>query len=227
VPAAEQPPAMDGDLGDACWKSAKPVTLDHTTGCWWEEPSQKTEARVVADADNIYFAVRCFEADANRIVAGGNLRRGMVIGADAIELFLDPGRRQRRFDYFHVIVTPDGSVHRHKGLEEAWDADVTVKVGKFDGGWTVEASIPMNDLGIKRGAVPKVWGLNICRQRPELAADMPQAAREAGDKRFDPSQWKLDDIKGYRLAEYTAWSPTMADFCGWPFYSDSRPFHFA
>jgi hypothetical protein len=56
---------------------------------------------------------------------------------------------------------------------------------------------------------------------------MPKAARDAGDKRFDPSQWKLDDVEGYRLGEYTAWSPTMADFCGWPFYSDSRPFHFA
>jgi hypothetical protein len=80
-------------------------------------------------------------------------------------------------------------------------------------------------MGIKNDAIPKIWGLNICRQRPELGFEMPKAARAAGKKRFNPPMWRLDDPKEYRLPEYTAWSPTMAEFCGWPFYSNSRPFH--
>src|SRR5262249_15285966 len=108
-----------------------------------------------------------------------------------------------------------------------WKGPVTAKVGKFAAGWTVEAAVPFAAQGLAEDAIPKVWGLNICRQRPELAADMPKAARAAGNKRFDPPLCKLDEPMQCRLAEYTCWAPPYADFCGWPVYSDSRPFHFA
>lgn len=228
VPSPKTPPQVDGQLDDDCWKAATPVTLGYSIGAWWDAPSQKTEARVLADQKNIYFGVRCFESEPERVVAGGKARSGMVPGADAVEFFLDPGYQQKRFEYYHVIVTPDGAVYRGKGLDTgSGNGAVTAKVGKFAAGWTVEAAVPFAELGLKEGTIPKVWGLNICRQRPELAYDMPRAARAAGNKRFDPPLWKLDEPKRYRLAEYTCWSPTMADFCGWPFYSDARPFHFA
>lgn len=226
VPKPQTPPAIDGKLDDACWKDAQPVVLGFSTGAWWDTPSQKTEARVLADDKAIYFGVRCFESAPERIASSGTARKGMIVGADAVEFFLDPGCRRKRHEYFHIIVTPDGTVYRGRGLEpDAWKAAVTAKVGKFDGGWTVEASVPLEDIGVKADAIPKVWGFNVCRQRPELAFDMPKAARAAGNKRFDPPMWKLDEPEKYRLAEYTSWAPTFADFCGWPFYADSRPFH--
>jgi hypothetical protein len=228
VPSPKTPPKIDGVLDDDCWNAAQPVTLGYSIGTWWDAPSQKTEARVLADKINMYLGVRCFEAEPGRIVAGGTARNGMVLGADTVEFFLDPGYQQKRFEYYHVIVTPNGSIYRGKGLDpDGWKGAVRAKVGKFAAGWTVEAAVPFAELGLKEGAIPKVWGLNICRQRPELGYEMPRAARAAGNKRFDPPLWKLDEPKKYRLAEFTCWSPTMADFCGWPFYSDSRPFHFA
>ncbi|MBY0523164.1 MAG: hypothetical protein K2R98_07180 [Gemmataceae bacterium] len=221
-------PTIDGKLDDACWADAKPVTLGFSTGAWWNEPSQKTEARVLADDKAIYFAVRCLESEPDRMVKTGQARKGMVVGADAVEFFLDPGCQGKRHEYFHVIVTPDEKVYAGRGREpDARKSAVHARVGQIEGGWTVEASIPLAELGIKDGAIPKVWGLNVCRQRPELAADMPKAARDAGPKRMDPPMWKLDAPEKYRLAEYTCWSPTLADFCGWPFYADSRPFHIA
>jgi len=228
VPRPKTPPVIDGKLDDACWNDARPVSLGYSTGIWWETPSQKTEARVLADDKAIYFGARCFEAQPERIVRAGTARKGMIVGADAVEFFLDPGCHARRYDYVHVIVTPDGTVYHGRGLEPDTDkGSILAKAGTFDGGWTVEAAIPFADLGIKAGTIPKIWGLNVCRQRPELAADMPKAARAAGNKRYDPPMWKLDEPEKYRLAEYTCWSPTMADFCGWPFYADSRPFHIA
>jgi hypothetical protein len=195
---------------------------------WWDTPTQKTEARILADDKAIYFAVRCFESQPERIGAEGTVRKGMIEKADAVEFFLDPGCRRQRFEYYHVIVTAGGKLYTGRGLEpDAWKPSITAKTGKFDKGWTVEAAIPLTDLGVKAGAVPKVWGVNVCRQRPELAYDMPKAARAAGNKRFDPPMWKLDEADKYRLPEYTAWSATMAEFCGYPFYNDSRPFHFA
>lgn len=221
-------PTIDGKLDDACWADAKPVTLGFSTGAWWNTPSQKTEARVLADDKAIYFAVKCLESEADRIIKTGQARKGMVVGCDAVEFFLDPGCKGKRHEYYHVIVTPDEKVYTGRGREpEGWKGTVNAKVGKTEGGWTVEAAIPLAELGIKDGAIPKVWGLNVCRQRPELAADMPKAARDAGAKRMDPPMWKVDAPEKYRLAEYTCWSPTMAEFCGWPFYADSRPFHTA
>jgi hypothetical protein len=221
-------PVIDGQLDDSCWNQATPLALGHCAGMWWDPPTQKTEARILADDKAVYFAVRCFESQPERIVADGTVRKGTIEKADAVEFFLDPGLHRKRFDYFHYIVTAVGTIYRGRGLEpESTKGSITAKVGKFDKGWTVEAAIPLEDLGLKSGAVPKVWGINVCRQRPELGYEMPKAARDAGNKRFDPPMWKLDQPKSYRLPEYTAWAPTMAEFCGWPFYNDSRPFHFA
>ena len=188
-------PAIDGKLDDACWNDARPVTLGYSIGAWWTAPSQKTEARVLADEQAIYFAVRCFEAEPERIVASGTARKGMVVGADTVEFFLDPGCQRKRHEYFHVIVTPDGSVYRGTGLDAGRLEGARHGQGRASSqrGWTVEAAVPLADLGLKAGAIPKVWGLNICRQRPELAYDMPKAARDAGNKRFDPPMWKLDE----------------------------------
>lgn len=221
-------PQIDGKLDDACWADAKAVSLGYCIGAWWDPPTQKTEARVLADDQAIYFAVRCFEAEPERILPSGATRKGMIAQADAVEFFLDPGHHARRHDYFHFIVTPNGTLYQARGVEpDGWKAAITAKAGKFDQGWTVEAAVPLESLGLKAGAIPKIWGLNVCRQRPELGYDMPQAAKDAGNKRYDPPMWRLDKPKDYRLPEYTAWSPTMAEFSGFPFYADSRPFHIA
>jgi hypothetical protein len=222
-------PQIDGKLDDACWKEVKPVTLGYCVGTWWDPPTQKTEARVLADERAIYFAVRCFESEPERILPSGATRQGAIVNGDTVEFFLDPGHGSRRHEYFHLIVTPNETIYRARGLEpDRWKgASISAKVGKFDAGWTVEASVPLADLQIKAGAIPKTWGLNICRQRPELGYEMPKAAKDAGNKRFDPPMWKLDRAKDYRLPEHTAWAPTMAEFSGWPFYADSRPFHIA
>ncbi|MBL8797292.1 MAG: hypothetical protein JNM56_25545, partial [Planctomycetia bacterium] len=228
VPKPTTPPTIDGQLDDAAWQAASLITLGHSCGAWWDPPTQKTEARILADDQAIYFAVRCFESEPERIVPNGDVRKGAVLKADAVEFFLDPGHLEKRFEYFHIIVTQGGTVVTERGQEaDGWKANVSAKVGKFEGGWTVEAAVPMRELGLKADAIPKVWGLNVCRQRPELAFDMPKAARAAGNKRFDPPMWKLDEPEKYRFAEFTCWSPTMAEFSGWPFYADSRPFHYA
>src|SRR5262249_49299023 len=96
VPNPKAPPQIDGLLNDDCWNAVPPVTLGYSIGTWWDQPSQKTEARVLADRKNIYFGVRCFEAEPGRIIARGMPKSGMVLGADAVEFFLDPGCKQKR-----------------------------------------------------------------------------------------------------------------------------------
>ena len=58
VAAPGAPPVIDGELDDAAWRAAEPVTLGYVFD-GWEPPTQRTTARVLADEKAIYFAVRC------------------------------------------------------------------------------------------------------------------------------------------------------------------------
>jgi len=194
-----EPPVIDGKLDDAAWQQAQGVTLGFLTGRW-EKPTQKTEARVLADDRAIYFAVRCHEAEPQRVTAAGERRDGPLWEGDTIEFFLDPGHRETRRRYAQVIVNPKGAILDSKDGDARWNADLSVKTGSFEGGWTVELAVPMADLGVG-GAIPKVWGLNINRQRPELGQIAPvKGIRGHYEKLKEPGQ--------YREGEDSSWSPT-------------------
>jgi hypothetical protein len=219
VPRPAAPPKIDGKLDDAAWAAARPVTLGYVVD-GWDMPTQKTTARVLADKRAMYFAVRCREAhpDQVRAVDRGDLSRRNV--GDTVELFLDPLHTQKYHLYYHVIVSPKGVVFWRGGPDfGAWKANITAAAGTFEGGWQVEVAVPMADLAVGEGQVPDVWGLNICRQRPERGVVRPKAA--VGRFRFRPSIRPLDEPDKYRDGEYSAWAPTWDDFS----YLDSRPFH--
>jgi hypothetical protein len=227
VAKPEAPPAIDGKLGDAAWAAAEPVTLGYVFG-GWARPTQKTVARVLADEKAIYFAVRCWEAhpEQMRIVKRSDL--SLRNRGDTVEFFLDPQhhgifRYYKRFhNYYHVIVGPDGTTFHRGGPEYGkWNATVTAKAGRFEDGWTVEVAIPMDDLGLTTETVPDVWGLNICRQRPELGVELPKAARAGGRARFHPPIRPLDEPDKLRQGEYSAWAPTYDDYS----YPNAMPFH--
>jgi hypothetical protein len=193
------PPVIDGKLDDKAWAKAQPVVLGFLTGRW-EAPTERTEARVLADAKAVYFAVKCFESRPGRMIAAGGKRDGDLWSGDTVEVFLDPGHKQTRSRYTHVIVNPAGLVYDSKNGNAAWNADLSVKAGRFSGGWTVELALPMADLGVE-GAVPKVWGLNINRQRPELGVVSPVRG-------ITSTAVKLKDPGKYREGEDTSFSPT-------------------
>lgn len=194
------PPVIDGKLDDAAWRKADPVMLGFLTGRW-ERPAQKTEARALADEKAIYFAVKCFEAEPDKLIAAGDRRDGELWAGDTVEFFLDPGHTQRRHNYYHVIVNPKGLIYDGKGKDtKAWNARIRARTGTFAGGWTVELAVPMADLGVA-GSVPKVWGLNINRQRPELGEIAPVRG-------ITSTALPLKEPGKYREGEDTSWSPT-------------------
>jgi len=200
VPKPAEPPTIDGKLDDAVWGKAEPVTLGFLTGRW-ERPGQKTEARVLADEKAVYFAARCFESEPGQMISAGSKRDGALWSGDTLELFLDPGHTERRGNYYHVIINPKGLVYDGKGKDaKAWDAAISAKAGAFEGGWTVEVAVPMADMGLD-GEIPKIWGLNINRQRPELGQIAPV-------KGITSTAVPLKEPSKYREGEDTSWSPT-------------------
>jgi len=216
-PAA--PPKIDGKLDDPAWAAATPVVLGYVFD-GWDMPSQKTEARVLADGQAIYFAVKCWEAHPEQVnvVERNDLSRINV--GDTVELFLDPLNTRKERGYYRVIVGPKGAEFHRGGPDFGnWKASIAVGAGEFDGGWQVEVAVPMKELGLAEGKIPTVWGMNICRQRPELGVVRPKAA--VGAARFRPSLRPLDEPEKYRDGEWSSWAPTWDDYS----YLDAKPFN--
>ena len=203
VPKPKAAPVIDGKLDDAAWKSAKLVELRFLTGRW-EKPTQKTTARVLADEKCVYLAVECRESQPERMISAGKKRDGELWNGDTVELFLDPGHKSKRLSYFHVIVNPRGLLYDGYGKKtDAWNAAVKAKTGKFEGGWTVELAVPMKDLRLV-GGIPRVWGLNVNRQRPKLGVIAPVQG-------ITSTAVALKDPGKYREGEDTSWSPTWCE----------------
>ncbi len=227
VPRPAVPPVIDGRLKDEAWEGAKSIHLGYVFG-GWAKPTQATEARVVADEKAIYIAVGCYESNPEQIkVVGRNDLSRRNVG-DTVEIFLDPQhhgkfRYYKRFhNYYHVIIGPDGATfHRGGPTYSGWKTTITAKTHRDKQGWTVECAIPMKDLGLTKDAIPDVWGLNICRQRPERGVELPKAARAGGRARFHPGMRPLDEPDKLRQGEYSAWAPTYDDYS----YSNAMPFH--
>ncbi len=70
VARTETPPVIDGRLDDACWTGA-PAVAEFTQVLPVEggAPTERTEVRVLFDADNLYIGVRCFDSDSAGIIA--------------------------------------------------------------------------------------------------------------------------------------------------------------
>lgn len=214
-----KPPTVDGSLDDEAWKQAAPIKLAPAVG-GWETPTQATEARMLADEQTLYFAVRGFEDQPDRMVVAEYEQLGQVNSGDTVEIFLDPGHTEDRLRYYRLVINPKGIIRTFGDGDRAsnWAPGVVARAGRFEGGWTVEISLTMQSFGLARGRIPKVWGLNICRQRPELGVALPRAA--TGPARLNPMVRRLDEPEKYRDGEYSAWAPTYLDYN----YGDSRPF---
>ena len=203
VPKPKVAPVIDGKLDDAAWKQAKAVELGFLTGRW-EKPTQKTVARVLADEKAVYLAVECGESQPERMISAGKQRDGELWNGDTVELFLDPGHKSKRLSYFHIIVNPRGLLYDGHGKTAGdWNAGIKAKAGKSASGWMVELAVPMKDLRLS-GGIPKVWGLNVNRQRPKQGVIAPVQGITA-------TAVPLKEPGKYREGEDTSWSPTWCE----------------
>jgi hypothetical protein len=175
------PPKIDGLLSDPAWQSAPPVTgflmVEPRPG---EEPSERTEVRVVYDDHNLYIGVYCYDSEPGRIAAntmahdsGGSQSSsgGAYYGHhgsptasdDIVRVLLDPFQDKRNAYVF--FVNPRGA--RGEGLAYAgdsslnWDGIWEAKSRILEDGWSTEIRIPFKSISFRPGL--SVWGLNIER----------------------------------------------------------------
>jgi len=152
VPAlaqAAKPPVIDGVLDDEAWTTGLKFDGFKTfKPDFGKEASQRTESFIAYDADNFYFAFRCYDSEPSKVKAAVS-KRDSIFQDDVVFIILDPFNDLQ--SGFSFILNPlgiqgDGMVNVQGNLELSFDA-VWYSAGRIDDqGWSVEARIPLQSL---------------------------------------------------------------------------------
>ncbi len=160
-------PRIDGRLDDAVWRLAPAAAgflqREPVEGA---PPSERTEVRILFDDGHLYFGLRCFDSEADRLVANLMRRDAELENNDNIQILLDPYNDGRGGFFFStnplgarldMLLTDEGRTRN-----EAWDAVWRSRAAVDSLGWSAEVAIPLDQLRYpdSEGAV---WGLNIGR----------------------------------------------------------------
>ena len=160
-------PVLDGKLDDPVWQSA--TLLDNFIQYEPDEgvpAEQKTEVRVGYDTQNLYFGVRCYDSEPDKIVAAIRQRDGALDYDDSVRIFLDTFHDRK--NAFTFWVNPLGAmtdgVLRNEGEEQSldWDGLWDAATSRDGEGWTAEIAIPFKTLRFAKND-PHVWGFNVQR----------------------------------------------------------------
>lgn len=168
VPRLEQPVTLDGILSESSWAEGAPATDFVQAEPVQDAPSsERTEVRVVYDADALYIGAWCFVRDRATIVA--NSLRPDFSGdeEDTFEVLLDTFADSRAA--FLFVTNPRGAkrdVQVSSGGDVQnvdWDAVWDVSARITDEGWFVEMRIPFSSLRYQTAA-DKPWRVNFGRR---------------------------------------------------------------
>ena len=158
---------VDGRLDEEVYGSTEAIT-----GFVQQEPdefaaaTEKTEAWVLFDDDNIYVSARCYETQPARRVAN-EMRRdtNQLRQNDNFAVLFDTFHDRRNGYLFYA--NPIGGLADSQITDEGppnvdWNTVWSVKTGRFEGGWTIEMAIPFQSLRYAAGR-EQIWGINLRR----------------------------------------------------------------
>jgi hypothetical protein len=161
----ETPPVMDGRLDDMVWKRGGVVSgLRQYQPRAGKPMSERTEIRVLYDADFLYLGVRCYDREPGKIASRGMERDGGVLASDYVYFFFDTFH-DRRNGYAFAVSPDEGRwdalVSNAFHVNTNWDGIWDVRCSIDKQGWVAEVKIPFKTLGFREGET--VWGFNVSR----------------------------------------------------------------
>lgn len=162
-----EPLTLDGILDEAVYQSV-PSVGDFIQALPKEgvPATERTDAWVMFDADNIYVAARCWDSVPASQWVANEMRRdtNQLRQNDTFGVMFDTFHDQRSGYVFYT--NPLGALADFTfddgNLNTDWNPAWAVRTGRFEGGWSVEMAIPFKSLRYVSGA-SQVWGLQIRR----------------------------------------------------------------
>ena len=183
-----QPMRVDGRLDEDIYERIAPLTSFVQTLPDEGDPiTERTEAWVLYDENNIYVSCRCWESvppdqwTANEFRRDTNqLRQNDLFGA-LFDTFHD------RRNGFNFYTNPLGAIADQIVTDEGnpnvdWNPIWEVRTGRFEGGWTAELAIPFKSLRYRSGT-NQTWGIQLrrgIRRKNEYAYLSPVPAAAGG-----------------------------------------------
>ncbi len=167
-------PVVDGALDDDVWADAPLMSpLRQKDPIEGAEPTERTEVRILHDGTTLYFGIRCFDSEPDRLIAQQMRRDASLQSDDRVSLMLGPFNDRR--NGFLISTNPngarlDGISEDNQFLREEWDG-IWMARSRIDAeGWTTEIAIPFRTLPFD--PEKDRWDLNVLRsirRRNEIA----------------------------------------------------------
>jgi len=164
--------SIDGNLDEAVYQELTPISdFVQQIPIEGAPASERTEAWVFYDDDNIYVTARNYESVPESEWIANEMRRdtGQLRTNDSFSVMLDTYLDRRNGAAF--LVTPIGGFSDFaitnegdggRGVNFDWNVVWDSRVGRFDGGWTVEMQIPFRSLRYEPGE-EQTWGIQFRR----------------------------------------------------------------
>jgi Domain of unknown function (DUF5916)/Carbohydrate family 9 binding domain-like len=158
-------PVIDGVLDEAAWEGASAIDdFSQTDPIEGGAPTERTEVRILFDSKNLYFGIRCFDSEPEKILASQLRRDASANSDDRVQITLDPFYSRRDGYLFSVAAAGakrDALVENNRNRRFDWDGIWYAKTTRDAQGWIAEVRIPLNTLSFDPNT--DVWGLNIQR----------------------------------------------------------------
>jgi hypothetical protein len=166
-------PRLDGTLNDPLWQQATPVTgFSQREPFEGQEPTEKTEVRVLYTKSAVFFGVTCFDSNPAGIVAT-ELRRDVSQELDDyFEIIIDSAHDRRNAYVFQVnplgtqrdaLITEEQRTDSSLGDgDSGWDGVWTSEARISRDGWTLTVGIPFATLNFMQSR-DVIWGINFKR----------------------------------------------------------------
>jgi len=131
------------------------------------EPSERTEAWVAFDDDNVYVSARVWDSGGQDAWIANEMRRDSrhLSRNDNFGVYLDTYYDRRNSIGFYVNALggiTDQQITNEGNPNRDWNPVTEIRTGRFDGGWTVEMAIPFRSVRYRSGT-EQVWGIQMRR----------------------------------------------------------------
>ena len=169
----DRAPRLDGSLDDPLWQRATPVAgFAQREPFEGQEPTEKTEVRILYSRSAVYFGVTCFDSNPLGIVAT-ELRRDVSQELDDyFEIIIDSAHDRRNAYVFQVnplgtqrdaLITEEQRTDSSLGDgDSGWDGVWTSEARRSQNGWTLTVGIPFATLNFMQSR-DVIWGINFKR----------------------------------------------------------------
>ena len=158
---------IDGHLNEEVWVEAQVIDdFTQQSPDEGEPTTERTEVRMVYDAENLYIGFECSDSEPEKVVANEMRRDGRLWQNDNVYVMLDTYGDKRQCFFFRTnalgALSDTAVTDGGENLNGSWDCIWKAAGRRHDKGWTVEIAIPFNQLRYKKKD-SMVWGVNFGR----------------------------------------------------------------